>query len=99
MDPDRPETFIPNRFKEHVVSLNESDKYLFSNSRNDFVIYSIESWLQQLKVPIYPHRKSVTSFLFLSSGSAKKSCGLDSFEMKKNSLCLIPQGYLTSTPE
>ena len=39
------------------------------------------------------------SFLYLSSGSARKTCGLDSYEMKKNSLCLIPQGYLTSTPE
>lgn len=99
MDPEKPKTFIPNRFKEHVVSQNETDKYLFSNSRNDFVVYSIERWLQHLSPPIYPHRKSVTSFLFLSSGNARKTCGLDTYNMGKNSVFVVPQGYLTSTPE
>lgn len=99
MDSQRSRTFIPNRFKEHVISENEADKYLFSNSRNDFVIYSIETWLEHLTPPIYPHRKSVTSFLFLSSGSAEKSCGLDSYKVEKNCVMVVPQGYLTSTPE
>ena len=99
MDSDKPKIFIPNRFKEHVISDNESDKYLFSNSRNDFVVYSIETWLQHLTPPIYPHRKSVTSFLFLSSGTAVKSCGLDTYNMQQKSICVVPQGYLTSTME
>lgn len=99
MEQDKQKIFIPNRFKEHVRSENEADKYLYSNSRNDFTVYSIETWLQHLTPPIYPHRKTVTSFLFLTSGSAAKTCGLDTFEMARNTVCVVPQGYLTSTSE
>ncbi|HET8886705.1 MAG TPA: helix-turn-helix domain-containing protein [Salinimicrobium sp.] len=97
MDSEKRETFIPNKFKEYFSSENESDKYVFSNSRNDFAIFPIEQWLHQLKLPIYPHRKSVSSILFLRSGTAKKSCGLDSYEMEKDSVFIVPQGYLNST--
>lgn len=99
MEADKAKTFIPNRFKEYGISENETDKFLFSNSRRDFVVYSIETWLQHLNPPIYPHRKSVTSFLFLNSGSARKSCGLDTYTITPNSVVVVPQGYLTSTPE
>ncbi len=99
MDQERPKTFIPNKFKERFSSEIEANKYLFLNTRNEFAIYPVEIWLKQLKLPVYPHRKSVTSLLFLTSGTAKKSCGLDEFELGKNSVFVVPQGYLNSTSE
>ena len=97
MERDKPGTFIPNKFKAHFHSENEANKFLFSNTANEFAVYPIEARLPQLKLPIYPHRKTVTSFLFLTSGSATKTCGLDSYEMEGNSVFVVPQGYLNGT--
>lgn len=91
-----PKTFIPNRFKEYALSENETDKYLFSNSRNDFFVAPLKLWREQVSIPVYPHRKTVTSFFFILSGSAEMNCGLDTFQLKPNSVFMVPQGYLTS---
>ena len=99
MNKDRPKIFIPNKFKERFSSEIEANKYLFVNTRNEFAIYPVELWLKKLQLPIYPHRKSVTSLLFLTSGTAKTSCGLDECNLAKNSIFIVPQGYLNSTSE
>jgi AraC family transcriptional regulator, transcriptional activator of pobA len=64
---------------------------------NDFYIHDLSKTTYRLKLPLPPHRKTVNDFILVMEGSMIKSAGIDYYEVKRNSIFLLPSGQITST--
>jgi AraC family transcriptional regulator, transcriptional activator of pobA len=64
---------------------------------NDFYIHDLSKTTYRLKLPLPPHRKTVNDFILVTAGTMTKSAGIDYYEVKQNSIFLLPSGQITTT--
>ncbi|MBD0285842.1 MAG: helix-turn-helix domain-containing protein [Flavisolibacter sp.] len=67
-----------------------------SGTSDFFHINRIEDYIQHLKFPLQPHRKTVFDFLFLTRGNSIRTKGLDSYEMRQNTFFFLPPYQITT---
>jgi AraC family transcriptional regulator, transcriptional activator of pobA len=89
-------TLKPDTFKKLLMA---DIDYLQLNKPyfNDFYIHDLSKETYKLKLPLPPHRKTVNDFILITSGTMTKSAGIDSYEVTKNSIFLLPVGQITTT--
>jgi AraC family transcriptional regulator, transcriptional activator of pobA len=89
-------TLNPNTFKKLLmadIDHFQLDKLHF----NDFYIHDLSKTSYRLKLPLPPHRKTVNDFILVTAGTMTKSSGIDYYEVKSNSIFLLPAGQITTT--
>lgn len=89
------QTFYPEQFKSSYFRINPGVD-LSSPHFNFFFVRSIESTCQFLRLPTPPHRNTVNECILLTEGVIKRSLGLDSFEVGKNSVFFLPANQITT---
>ncbi|MEP7322534.1 MAG: helix-turn-helix transcriptional regulator [Saprospiraceae bacterium] len=89
--------------KVPVVRPAEFDNYIFGDWKapvstfyHKFHIERIENYKKHLKLPLPPHRRSVSFFIFLTQGNVIRSKGLSTYEIKSNTFFLLPADQITS---
>jgi AraC family transcriptional regulator, transcriptional activator of pobA len=89
--------------KVPMVRPAEFDDYIFGDWKapvstfyHKFHIERIENYKKHLKLPLPPHRRSVSFFIFLTHGSVVRSKGLSTYEIKSNTFFLLPADQITS---
>lgn len=88
-------TFYPEQFKSNYFRAN-SGIDLSSPNFNFFFVRSIESTCQFLRLPTQPHRSTANECILLTEGTIRRSLGLDSFEVNKNSVFFLPANQITT---
>jgi len=63
---------------------------------NFFFAGSIESTCQFLKLPTPPYRNTANECILLTEGTIKRSVGLDSIEVTRNSVFFLPANQITT---
>jgi AraC family transcriptional activator of pobA len=90
---------IPTLYPEQVKS-----KYFRADSGIDFSIpnfnlffvQSVEGTCKFLKLPTPPHRNTTHECILLTEGTIKRSLGLETFDVNKNSVFFLPAGQITT---
>jgi AraC family transcriptional regulator, transcriptional activator of pobA len=89
-------TLKPDTFKKLLMA--DIDHFQLDKPHfNDFFIHDLSKTSYRLKLPLPPHRKTVNDFILVTAGSMTKSAGVDNYEVKNNSIFLLPAGQITST--
>lgn len=88
-------TLYPEQFKNRYFR-TDSEIDLSVPHFNFFFVRSIESTCQYLRLPTPPHRSTANECILLTEGTIKRSLGLDSFEVNKNSVFFLPANQITT---
>ena len=95
---DKIPTLKPDTFKKLLMT--DIDHFQSDESNfNDFYIHDLSKETYKLKLPLPPHRKTVNDFILVTEGAMTKSAGIDSYEVTKNSVFLLPAGQITATTQ
>lgn len=87
--------FKPTEIQKH--HFGDTDwKPPYTGISNFFHINCVEDYIQRLKLPFPPHRKTVYDFIFLTQGRSIRSKGLDSYEFHQNEFFFLPSYQITS---
>lgn len=62
----------------------------------EFHIAKIEDYREHIRVPLLPHKRSVSFFMFITKGKIIRSKGLSEFEVLPNNFFLLPAHQITS---
>jgi AraC-like DNA-binding protein len=89
-------TLKPDTFKKLLMA-DVDHFHLDKPNFNDFYIHDLSKENYKLKLPLPPHRKTVNDFILITSGRMIKSAGIDSYEVSKNSIFVLPVGQITTT--
>jgi len=87
------------RYQQLSVSKDCSqilDLDLKLKNRGDFEIYRLEEFLPKLNGYLPPARQGFFSFLFISTGTGEKRVGQHQYEIKENTLYIIPRRAIHS---
>lgn len=63
---------------------------------NLFFVQPVEGTCKYLKLPTAPHRNTAHECILLTEGTIKRTLGLDSFKVNKNSVFFLPAGQITT---
>ncbi len=63
---------------------------------NNFYFHDLSKYNYKLNLPLPPPRKTVNDFMLISSGSITKSAGIDTYEVTKNTVFILPDGQITT---
>ena len=88
-------TLYPEQFKNRYLR-TDSGIDLSVPHFNFFYVRSVESTCQFLRLPTPPHRTTANECILLTEGTIKRSLGLDSFEVNKNSIFFLPANQITT---
>ena len=88
-------TLYPEQFKSKYFRTDSRIDFSIPNF-NLFFVQSVEDNCSILKLPTPPYRNTAHECIFLTEGTIKRSLGLDSFEVNKNSVFLLPAGQITT---
>lgn len=88
-------TLHPEQFKNKYVGTNSRMDLSVSNF-NFFFVRSVESTCQFLRLPTPPHRNTANECILLTEGTIKRSVGIDSFEITKDSVFFLPANQITT---
>ncbi len=88
-------TLYPEQFKSNYFRTNQGVDLSVPNF-NFFFVRSVESTCQYLRLPTPPHRSTTHECILLIEGTIKRSLGLDSFEVNKNSVFFLPANQITT---
>ncbi|HKG69392.1 MAG TPA: helix-turn-helix domain-containing protein [Segetibacter sp.] len=95
MKSDQIPIFKPTEVGKHHFGDTEW-KPIYSGFTNVFHINRIEDYVEHLKFPLPPHRKTVYDFIFLAQGESVRSKGLDKYEIKANTFFFLPPFQITT---
>jgi AraC family transcriptional regulator, transcriptional activator of pobA len=89
-------TLKPETFKKLLMA--DIDHFQLGKPHfNDFYIHDLSKENYKLKLPLPPHRKTVNDFILITSGTMTKSAGIDNYQVRENSIFLLPMGQITTT--
>jgi hypothetical protein len=89
-------TLKPDTFKKLLMA--DIDHFQLDKPHfNDFYFHDLSKDTYKLKLPLPPHRKTVNDFILITSGSITKSAGIDTYEVTKNTIFILPVGQITTT--
>ena len=89
-------TLKPDTFKKLLMA--DIDHFQLDKPNfNDFYIHDLSKDAYKLKLPLPPHRKTVNDFILITEGTMTKSAGIDTYEVAKNAVFLLPAGQITAT--
>ena len=95
---DKIPTLKPDTFKKLLMA-NIDHFQLDVSTFNEFYIHDLSKETYKLKLPLPPHRKTVNDFILVTDGEMTKSAGIDSYEVTKNTIFLLPAGQITATTQ
>lgn len=95
---DKIPTLKPDTFKKLLMA-NIDHFQLDVSTFNEFYIHDLSKETYKLKLPLPPHRKTVNDFILVTDGKMTKSAGIDSYEVTKNTIFLLPAGQITATTQ
>lgn len=97
---------MPNLQNEKILVLNpfEFDSHFFTSDwrpsnygfYDRFHISRIETYRDHLSLPLPPHRRSVHYFMFLRSGTVKRSKNLNSYELKAGQIFFLTANQINT---
>lgn len=88
--------FQPFDFKNQFVDFTINQEIL-RESINNFFIHALNDKTINLKLPLPPHKKTVNDFFIVTDGFAKRQVGINSYEIHKNELVIVPQLQVSTT--
>ncbi|MCK9482425.1 MAG: AraC family transcriptional regulator [Bacteroidia bacterium] len=88
--------FQPFDFKNQFVDLTIYQEG-WKESVNNFFIHALDDKTINLQLPLPPHKKTVNDFFIVTDGYAKRQVGINSYEIHKNELLVVPQLQVTTT--
>lgn len=88
--------FQPFDFKKQFVDFTINQEIL-RESVNNFFIHALNDKTINLKLPLPPHKKTVNDFFIVTDGFAKRQVGINSYEIHKNELVIVPQLQVSTT--
>lgn len=88
--------FQPFDFKNQFVDLT-INKEVWKESVNSFFIHALDDKTLKLQLPLPPHKKTVNDFFIVTEGYAKRQVGVNSYEIRKNEILIVPQLQVSTT--
>lgn len=88
--------FKPFDFKNQFVDFTLRQEVI-KESVNDFFIHDLNDKTINLQLPLPPHKKTVNDFFIVSEGYAQRRVGINSYEIHKNELLIVPQLNVSTT--
>lgn len=88
--------FQPFDFKNQFVDITINQEVL-RESVNNFFIHALNDKTINLQLPLPPHKKTVNDFFIVTDGFAKRQVGINSYEIHKNELLIVPQLQVSTT--
>lgn len=88
--------FQPFDFKNQFVDFTINQEIL-RESVNNFFIHALNDKTINLQLPLPPHKKTVNDFFIVTDGFAKRQIGINSYDIYKNELLIVPQLQVSTT--
>lgn len=88
-------TLYPEQLKSKYFKADSGVDFSVANF-NLFFAQTVEGTCRSLKLPTPPHRNTTHECILLTSGSIRRSLGLDKFEVKKGNVFFLPAGQITT---
>lgn len=88
--------FQPFDFKNQFVDITINQE-VWKESINNFFIHALDDKTINLQLPLPPHKKTVNDFFIVTDGYVKRQVGINSYEIHKNELLIVPQLQVSTT--